>query len=879
MNIKIFLSILSALVISSISIAQPNWGKSLEKNNTQTTNNGITKDANSNIITAGVFSGSIDLDPGPGTNIVNAGTGFQFYVSKLDSNGNYIWGKTFGSGSNKFLKVTSDVAGNIYIGGLFQGTVDFDPSALVYSYASAGGYDNFVMKLDSNGNFKYAQKFGNNYNDDLKTIEVNTLGELYAYGNFFGTLDMNPGIGIANFTSTTTNTGRPDIFLVKLDTAGDYLNTKILANGSIKTATGLHVDAAGSLYLLGNFSGTIDMNPGAAISNFSAGTSAYGFINKLDSNGNFKFARAFQTPNTSTTIDVTTDANYNIYAAGTWNIDSIDLNPGAGTFWVKRLGGINSFITKLDSLGNFVFGKSINGSPSEVNIHTLNYDNFQNIYCSGNFKYNFNTTAGVSHLNISDASSSSFSNTTGVVCRMDTNGNYAFVKKIGTDCMAVANPDGSLYATGMYTGLQDLDLSPSVLQAGAVGITIKTPYILKHSFCSSGVSASDTISNCDTVFVNNTKYTNSGTYFQTYGDANGCDSIVPYIVTVKSKTTNTITATACDSFYFNGAFRIFSGNYKDTFVNANGCDSILTLQLTIKYSTSKNILVKVCIDTTINGITYSTNGTYNQTLTNAVGCDSFLKIIVTINDTTPVQINRVSCKPDTFLGQVFTSTTSQLFMLQKQNGCDSFIQYNYTRLPSKATTINKVSCNDYLWNGISYNASGVYLLSQHNSSAGCDSLVYLNLTVQPLQYGLTQNGNVLTAVDDSASYQWIRCSPFSIINGAVSKQYTATQNGDYAVILSRNGCVDTSNCVMVAPASITDLTRNPIQVYPNPASKKVIVELLYDNKGEIHLYNAVGQKIKSIVATSRITTIQLEDIAAGVYQLRVGNYSTKLIVE
>jgi len=92
----------------------------------------------------------------------------------MDSNGNYIWAKSFGStGTNLDIgnSLKLDLAGNIYTTGWFSGTGDFDPGAGVFnltsteSFASGGSPDVFIHKLNSEGNFLWAKSFGGNAAD------------------------------------------------------------------------------------------------------------------------------------------------------------------------------------------------------------------------------------------------------------------------------------------------------------------------------------------------------------------------------------------------------------------------------------------------------------------------------------------------------------------------------------------------------------------------------------------------------------------------------------------------------------------------------------------------------------------------------------------
>ncbi|MFZ1677336.1 MAG: hypothetical protein WAT91_08690, partial [Saprospiraceae bacterium] len=108
------------------------------------------------VYTTGTFTGTIDFDPGDNTFPITS-TGTQdIFISKLDSNGNFVWAKAIHTGSGYYCIATSialDDSGNVYTTGGFSGTVDFDPgigSMIVYSWSD---FDIFILKLNSSGDF------------------------------------------------------------------------------------------------------------------------------------------------------------------------------------------------------------------------------------------------------------------------------------------------------------------------------------------------------------------------------------------------------------------------------------------------------------------------------------------------------------------------------------------------------------------------------------------------------------------------------------------------------------------------------------------------------------------------------------------------------
>jgi hypothetical protein len=114
------------------------------------------------------------------------------------------------------------------------------------------------------------------------------------------------------------------------------------------------------------------------------------------------------------------------------------------------------------------------------------------------------------------------------------------------------------------------------------------------------------------------------------------------------------------------------------------------------------------------------------------------------------------------------------------------------------------------------------------ASNGCDSLVTLDLTINSVSdISTTTSVATISANNAGANYQWLNCSNgYSIINGATGSSYTATGNGNYAVQLTENGCVDTTACTSIDFTGISDAVfGSQISVYPNPTNGNFSINL------------------------------------------------------
>ena len=89
----------------------------------------ISLDPEGNILVTGAYRNTSDFDPGPGVNNLSSNGWYSIFIGKYDSDGNHIWAHGIGGAYNDIGNVIrSDSSGNVYVTGLFNLSVDFDPS-------------------------------------------------------------------------------------------------------------------------------------------------------------------------------------------------------------------------------------------------------------------------------------------------------------------------------------------------------------------------------------------------------------------------------------------------------------------------------------------------------------------------------------------------------------------------------------------------------------------------------------------------------------------------------------------------------------------------------------------------------------------------------
>lgn len=318
------------------------WAKQLGAGASYCIGDSIAVDTAGNVYAAGTFSGTADFDPGPGAFSMTANaTGAVTFVAKLDAGGGFVWAKQLGGGSRSSVQV--DSSGNVVTTGQLWAMGDFDPGDGTYELGPSGV---FISKLDGSGDFVSARQFGGDQSVP-NSVVVDGSGSVYTTGSFVGTRDFDPGPGIYNLTAAGA-----DVFVLKLDGAGNFVWAKQIGGADADSAYGLTVDGAGNVYAAGVFEGIADFDPGPNTFNLQTQGSDSGFVVKLDTAGNFVWAGQMGGPNAPVAVNgIAVDGNGSVVTTGTF-IKTVDFDPGPSTsFSLTATGNPNGygdfFVTKF----------------------------------------------------------------------------------------------------------------------------------------------------------------------------------------------------------------------------------------------------------------------------------------------------------------------------------------------------------------------------------------------------------------------------------------------------------------------------------------------------------------------------------------------------
>ncbi|MFN8238067.1 MAG: gliding motility-associated C-terminal domain-containing protein [Chitinophagales bacterium] len=306
----------------------------------------------------------------------------------------------------------------------------------------------------------------------------------------------------------------------------------------------------------------------------------------------------------------------------------------------------------------------------------------------------------------------------------------------------------------------------------------------------------------DTVILNNTPFTTTGQFDIKLQTSLGCDSIIRLNLTVLDTSIKTYVTTICDgqSVTIGGQTFTDAGIYTIRLQNSNGCDSTIILDLRIKPVTTTDIEKVICQGevVVIGSQTFSVTGTYTVTLTSSIDCDSIINLDLKVNPVSRTDLSFIVCNGEAIAigDSVFTATGNYTVILENSLGCDSVITLDLTVNPTFEETVSRTICEgDSVTIGSQVFKDGGDYTVVLKSALQCDSTINLKLTVLPK-----------SSVEINKSI----CAGESFTVGT----QTFNESGDYTVVLQNaSGCDST---VMLS------LTVNPLPVIDAVADKAVV---------------------------------------------------------
>ncbi|HAS40411.1 MAG TPA: hypothetical protein DCS93_08030 [Microscillaceae bacterium] len=345
--------------------------------------NDVTTDNDGNVYVTGSLNGTIDFDPGTDIVALTSQGSSDIFVAKYDSNGNYVWAKSFGGEYQDIgTLIKIDKNGNVFISGHFLSTIDFGVATL--TRRGGFGQDTFVAKLNSNGESQWAFSLASDNIDQVYDLVLDNNDEVYVTGIYKGKdLDLDPGAGVVKAADPKINLTL--FFMAKYTNDGNYLwshhfeGTRY-ANSS-SSGQSLVIDTQNNVYVSGYLGGgaSEDFDPGTGTHVLNG--RGY-FVAKYASDGTHHWA--FKIPLVSSAF-LAINSKDELFVNGHTGAGVRDFDPSTGFANPDRHGNEDIFLAKYNSDGAFQWVNTIGGTDHESAREIIIPTGSDEIYLRGYF--------------------------------------------------------------------------------------------------------------------------------------------------------------------------------------------------------------------------------------------------------------------------------------------------------------------------------------------------------------------------------------------------------------------------------------------------------------------------------------------------------------
>jgi hypothetical protein len=585
------------------------------------------------------------------------------------------------------------------------------------------------------------------------------------------------------------------------------------------------IDQSGNVYVTGSFSGTTDFDPGTGIFNLTAATNPNGsyediFIAKYSISGALIWAKRIGGSATDFGTDIVLDGLGNPVICGRYTHSItvfIDFDPGPGVFQLNggNTTGISAFVLKLSSVGNFLWASS---TSAGVYPYSMIRNTDESIVLTGGFAANVDFDPGPgTFLLATPTSGTNAYGENSFVWKLSSTGNFLFAKKFGNIAFSAGGcgaPDfpcaeagrsicsdqmNNLYITGLFTGNADFDpgtsnftLTTSVTDAYLLKLSVNGDFIWAQKFGANtttierGTSVAVDINNnvlVSGLFSSTTDFDNSAANVNL--TSTGGSDIFFIKLTASG---NLVWAKSIGG----GPINALDDFQSKIFMSENGTSFILSgnFQGTMDFDPNAGVNNRTSVGSSDCFFAkYNTDGSLSWAQSfGGAGFDELHRL--TLRNGKIAICGKYSGPAD------MDPSTSALNLTSVTNP-EIFLSFFNECLPI-TNSITVSACGSYTMNGQTYTQTGAYTQNLSTTS-GCDSVLTLNLTINPLptvNAGVDQNvcaGNQVTLTASGAtSYSWTG----GITNGL---PFVPTVTGNYLV----TGTNSVTSCFSTDAVTVT----------------------------------------------------------------------------
>lgn len=862
----------------------------------------IQTDDNGNVYITGTFRDTIDFDPSPTAShiLVSGRNMFDSFVLKLDSDMNFVWVRQFSPKNHGWSIYISNIevapSGAIYTSGPFQGTVDVDPDSTELLFTSLRDVDTYVLKMNPHGELLWARHTESWNYMYVNSMILDSLEQITSIGSFNGIADLDPSP--QRFVQGTVGALDFDkLFFQRLDSAGNFLWAKMtdLKFNNYTHGGGAVSDNKGNIYLTGVFQGSVDLDLGPGVYMVSpdanAGIASSGsFTAKYDQDLNVIWVKQFDKTNIWGLPLLSVDKRGKVYQAHNFE-GTVDFDPDNSRFELVASGASDMSISKWSQSGSDLIciidqsaGQTCT-SPGFASGHARNgYPPYT---------YTWSSQPGTHD-------STAFFSATGIytLTVTDSLGDSA------TSQVLIGGPDPSM-VPDLRTNLFSSEFRPgfsSHIWVEAFNLSC-TPYSGEFvlvldpmvQFQSASIPPDTVIGDSLIWNVVDISFTSGSfqsrvsitTDVQTELGENLC--FTPDI----SQQTQTIpTKSSAPNFCF-PVVGSYDPNDKQAFPQGNCEENFVRrderLTYTIRFQNTGtadaiHVFILDTLDTNLDLDAIQVLGMSHEPMITEILPDRVLKFrfdnihLPDSNTNEALSHGYVTYEIRPLAGIVdgtrVENKAAIYFDFNDPVITNSIFHTLVDTLPEVDTTeLQITTCDSYTLNNRQYSKTGTYFQHLVGSST-CDSVVKLSLKILP---DTTINTDVflsharLSAVAQKGTYQWIDCDDANKpIDGANSRIFEPSSNGNYAVVIDNGICTATSACVNVTRVGVDKELRKLLKYHPNPTSNAINIELGQRfEKISVKITNMLGKVLESQdVGQREQLTVTLPEMP-GVYFVRL----------
>ncbi len=695
--------------------------------------------------------------------------------------------------------------------------------------------------------YSWAGKIGNSGYETSWDMTSDNAGNVFITGQFDGICDFDPGNGTYNLTST----GWASAFIAKYTGSGNLVWAKSIGGTLGASGIAISVDNNGNVFFTGNFSGQIDIDPGPGITTLNSNGADDIFFAKCDTSGDLIWGKTIGEDSYESVTDIQLDNNGFFYLTGSYSSDSLDLDPGPGfATQINNNFSADPILAKYDTSGNFIWGFGLEGlndnSTTSITINAAQ-DVIIGGYFSGTLTVNVASGTILTAPGLVDCFLISYS----------SNGLFNWAVAFGgpqyESLNSLHSKGNDIYATGYFQGLVDFDPGPDTLKIQSNGFN--DAYLARF---------------------------NATGQLQWAGGIGGTDYDEAMYIHVNNAGDVYIAGHFTDSADFDtgaGVAKLKSYGARDAFL--------------AKYDSSGNYVWAMKIGSSdwdnARGLTFDNNsnevwttGYYGNSscyvdpmnmvppLPATLGGDIFFakygECSFPVNTGQPATQNLCAGENANF-NVSFNGNTLTYQWQEGTNGGTTWTDITNGGVYSGATTTNLTlsgvtgSFNNRFYRCIATESCGLSL----TSGTGI-------LFVTTADTSVTVNQHILIANATTALYQWLDCNNgLSPITGATAKQFIPSVPGSYAVIVTKNGCTDTSACITVTTIGVDELIAdNEVLLFPVPANEHLNIKLNATAVYQVGIYDISGRILQPVIEISnKVAAIDLSTLESGTYLIGI----------